>query len=98
MDMRMPVQGLSPGVQDAEEADLGPETLGVGGYFQERGTGRLEQEGEQEFLVLPHQRDQAVGDTENDVIVPDGQQLLLPFSEPLLARIDLALRTVAIPA
>jgi hypothetical protein len=98
MDMRMSVQGLSPGMQDAEEADLGSETLGVGGYFQERGTGGLEQEGKQEFLVLPHQRNQAVWNTENNVVVPDRQQLLLSFAEPLLACVDLALRAVTIPA
>jgi hypothetical protein len=45
VDTRMPVQGLSPHMQDAEEADLGAETLGIGGYFQERGAGGLEQEG-----------------------------------------------------
>jgi hypothetical protein len=42
MDMRMPVQGLSPGMQDAEETDLSAKTLGVGGYFQKRGTSSLE--------------------------------------------------------
>ena len=45
-------------MQNAEKADLGPETFGIGGYFEKRGTGGLEQEREQSFLVLPHQRDQ----------------------------------------
>ena len=64
-------------MQNAEKADLGPETFGIGGYFEKRGTGGLEQEREQSFLVLPHQRDQVMGNTENDVIIPDRQQFLL---------------------
>ncbi len=98
MDMRVPVQGLSPSVQNTEKTDFGAETLWIGSYFHESGTGSLEQEGEQELLVLPHQRDQAVGDAEDDMEVSDGQQLLAPFLEPLLACVDLALRAVAIAA
>ena len=30
----MRLKSLSPGVQDAEEADLGAEMLWIGGYFQ----------------------------------------------------------------
>ena len=37
MDMRMSVQGLSPGMQNTEKADFGAETLGIGGNFQKRG-------------------------------------------------------------
>ena len=47
---------------------------------------------------MPDQRDQAVRDAENDVEVPDGQQLLSPIAEPLLACIDLTLRAMAIAA
>jgi hypothetical protein len=32
----VPLQSLSPGVQDAQEADLGSEMLGVGCYFEQR--------------------------------------------------------------
>ena len=31
MDMRMVLQGLAPGVQDGDDADLGAEMLGIGG-------------------------------------------------------------------
>ena len=98
MDMRMSVQGLSPGMQNTEKADFGTETFGIGGHFQKRGAGSLEQQREQEFLVLPHQRDQLMGDAKNNVEVTDRQQLLAPFSEPLLACVDLALWAVPIPA
>ena len=36
MNMRMKLQILSPGVQHAEEADLGAEVLGIGGDLQQR--------------------------------------------------------------
>ncbi len=98
MDMRVLVQGLSPSVQNTEKTDFGAETLWFGSYFHECGTGSLEQEGEQEFLVLPHQGDQAVRDAEDDLEVSNGQQFLAPFLGPLLACFDLALRAVAIAA
>ena len=49
----MRLQSLSPGVQDAEEADLGTEMLGVRGNFQQSGSSGIEQESEQSLLVLP---------------------------------------------
>ncbi len=98
VDMRMPLQGLSPGMQNTEKADFGAETFGIGGHFQKRGSSSLEQQREQKFLVLPHQWDQSMGDAENDVEVSDRQQFLAPFSEPLLACVDLALWAVPIPA
>lgn len=59
-------------MQNAEKADFGAETFGIGGHFQKRGTSSLKQEREQDLLVLPHQRDQLVRDAENDVEVADG--------------------------
>ena len=40
----MPLQGLSPGVQDAQEADLGSEMLGIGRDFEQRFRAGLEEE------------------------------------------------------
>ena len=40
-------------MQDAKETNLGPETLGIGGYFEQSGGAGLEQEAEQQFFVLP---------------------------------------------
>jgi hypothetical protein len=45
----------------------------VGSHFHESSRGHPEEKREQEFLVLPDQRDQAVRDAENNVKVPDGQ-------------------------
>jgi hypothetical protein len=37
MNVRMRLQGLSPGMQDAEETDLRAEMFGIGGHFQQGG-------------------------------------------------------------
>ncbi len=96
MDVRVSLQQLSPGVQNAEEADLDAETPGIGGHFQECGSGGPEQEGEQDSLVSPDQRDKGVRDAEDNVKVTDGQQFLLSLAEPLLACVDLTLWAVSI--
>ena len=88
MNVWMRLQGLSPGMQDAEEADLRAEMFGIGGYFQQGGRGGLEQESEEDLLVLPHQGDQGVRHTEDQMKIVDRQQLLLTFSEPLLASVS----------
>ena len=56
----MRLQGLSPGVQDAEESDLRTEMFRIGGHFQQGGRRSLEQEGEQDLLILPNQRHERV--------------------------------------
>ena len=94
----MRLQGLSPGMQNAEEADLGTEMLGIGSDFQQGCGAGLEQEREENPLVLPDQRDQRVRHAEDQVIVAHRQQFLLAGAQPLLAGVGLALRTVAISA
>src|SRR6202795_1422467 len=47
------LQGLSPGVKDAEEADLSTEMFSIPGYFQQSGRGGVEQESEKGLFVLP---------------------------------------------
>src|SRR5258708_28991198 len=44
MDMRMNLEILPPGMQDAEESDLGAEVLGIGGDLQQNGGPGVEQE------------------------------------------------------
>jgi hypothetical protein len=75
----MPLQRLSPGVQNAQEADLGSEMLGIGGYLEQRLRAGLEEEPEQDPLVLPHQWDQRMRHAENQMVVVHGQQLPLPL-------------------
>src|SRR5262245_29889536 len=96
--MRVPLQSLTPGVKNTQEADLGPEVLGIGCYFQQRLRARLEKEPEQNLLVLPDQWDQRMRDAEDQMVVVHGQQFALPRRQPLLTGVGLAFWTVAIPA
>ena len=70
VNMGMPLQGLSPGMQDAEESDLGAKTtLWIGSHFQQgRGAG-VEQESEQDLLILPDQRRQHMGNAKDNMKV-----------------------------
>src|SRR5215469_4152803 len=97
MNVRMRLQGLSPGMQDAEEADLRAEMFGIGGYFQQGGRGGLEQKSEENLFVLPHQWDQRVRHAEDQIKIVQLQQLLVTISEPLFACISLAFRTMPVP-
>jgi hypothetical protein len=74
----MALQRLSPGMQDAEEADLGPETGGVGCNLQQSGCTGFEQESKEGFPVLPDQRDQRMRHTENQMEIANREQFLLP--------------------
>jgi hypothetical protein len=53
MHVRVPLQGLAPGVKDTQKPDLSPEMFGIGGNFEERFRARLKQKPEEDFLVLP---------------------------------------------
>src|SRR5882724_3228054 len=88
------LQGLSPSMQNAEEADLGTEMLGIASHFEQGGGAGFKQQSEENPLVLPDQGDQSMRDAENDVIVADRQQFLLAGAQPLLPGIGLAFRTV----
>jgi len=72
VDVGMPLQCLTPGVEDAQETDLGSQMPGIGRDFEQRFRAGLEQEPEEDFLVLPHQRNQRVRHAENQMIVVDG--------------------------
>ena len=87
VDVRMSLQSLSPGMQNAEEADLGTEASWICRNFQQGcGTG-IEQESEQLPLVLPDQRDQCVRHAEDQVEVANRQQ----FPSPSVQHFSLAL-------
>jgi len=65
-------------MQDAEEADLGPETGRVGCNIQQGGGTGFEQESKEGFSVLPDQRNQRVGHAENQMEIANREQFLLP--------------------
>jgi hypothetical protein len=54
--VRVLIEPLTPGVQHAEEADLGAEMLWVGGHFEQRFRRGSEQQRLQRPLVLQHER------------------------------------------
>src|SRR3954468_1035703 len=76
-------QVLTPGVQYAEEADLGAEVGGVGGD-PAQGLGRsMEQDVVDHRLVLEGDNGDLVRYREDDVEVRDVEQLRLAISQPL---------------
>ena len=98
VDVWMSLQSLSPGMQNAEKADLGTEAIRIGRNFQQGcGTG-VEQEPEQMPLVLPHQRHQRVRHAEHQVKVANRQQFPSSGTQPVLPGTGLALRTMPVSA
>ena len=96
VEMRMQSQVLSPGVQNAEEADLGSEVLGVGRNFEHGlSAGAEEQIVEQPWIALA-ERVQLVGQGKDDVEVGHAEQILFAPCQPALACLGLALGTVAV--
>ena len=94
MDMRMDLQILSPGVQNAEEADLRAQMFGIGCDLQQsRGAG-AEQKVIDDLLVLQSQPGEFVRDGKHDMHVAHGQQFFIAIGEPSIAGIGLALRTM----
>ena len=96
VEMRMRSEVLSPGVQNAEEADLGSEVLGVGRNFKHGlSAGAEKQIVEQPWVALT-ERVQLVGQGKDDVEVGHDEQILFAPCEPALASLSLALGTVAV--
>jgi len=82
VDMRMVLEVLSPGVQHAEQSDIGTQVLRVASDFEQRGgTGTKEQIVEQP-LVLQHECRQLMRQGEDDMEVGHGlrsQRSRLPW-------------------
>ena len=98
VEMRMQSQVLSPGMQNAEEADLGSEVLGVGRNFEHSlSAGAEEQIVEQPWIALT-ERVQLVGQGKDDVEVRYAEQVLFASREPTVARLRLAFGTVSVAA
>lgn len=69
VDMQMSEQILAPGVENAEDADLGAQVLGVGRDFLQSGGAGREQEMVKVTRVVLRQEVEFVGDSEDDVKV-----------------------------
>ena len=89
-------QRLPPRVEDAQKPDRCTEVLGRPGNLQERGRAGAEEEIVHDPLVLQCEPREGVRQREDDMGVPDRQQLAFTLGEPLVARVRQALRAVPI--
>ena len=83
MDVRVALQGLAPGVENAEKADLRTEASWIGGNLQQRCRTGIEQESEEKFFVLPHQWHQQVAEK---LLLCIGERQLREFQAQCVAR------------
>jgi len=92
----MVLQVLSPGVQDAEQSDIGAQVLRVASHFQQRCGTDAEEQIVQQPLVLQHERGEFMWQREYDVEVGHGQELGGSRGQPLGASVALALGAVPV--
>src|ERR1700736_2586159 len=95
--MRMADEGLPPGVQDAQHADLGAEMPRVSRDLAECRRARLEEPRVQACTIPIGQWEQRMRKREDDVHIRHVEELPLARLEPALAGLRLALRAVPIP-
>ena len=98
VNVGMQEQVLSPGVQDADDTDLGSQVLRIDGDFQQRLCAGSEQQIVKQARVLQSQHIQFVRYGEDHVEVAGGQEFAFPCRQPALARLCLTLGAVAIAA
>ena len=98
VDMGMMLEVLSPGMEHAEESDVGSQVLGIASQFEHRrGAGAVEQIVEQP-LVLEDKSGELMRQSEDDVEVRNGQQFSRARGQPFCARVPLALGAVPVAA
>ena len=88
--MRVQLELLVPGVEDAEEADLCAKTFGVSRNLQQRLRAGAKQESVDDLLVLQCEPRKVVRQSKDDMEITDVQQFLLPFGQPAVAGVGLA--------
>ena len=98
VDMGMMLQVLSPGMEHAEEPDVGSQVLGIASQFEQRSGAGAEEQIVEQPLVLEDQSGELVRQGEDDVEVRHGQQLSRTRGQPFGAHVALALRAVPIAA
>ena len=98
VNMRMMLQFLVPGVEHAEESNLGSEVPGIGRDIDQcPGTG-TEQQSVDHLFVLQSQRRQLMRQREDDMSIGHREQFGASCGEPAVARPALTLRAVPVPA
>ena len=96
--MRVARQGLPPGVQHGQKADLRTQMLGVGDGGAQRLRHRPEQDVVNQGLVLKRDDRNLARNPEHDMVVGHVEQFRLTVLKPLGACEALALWTIAVPA
>ena len=91
MDMRMMFHLLTPGMEHAEEADLGAETFGIASDLDQRFSAGAEQQTVDEFLVLQCKGCQEARQGKDHVSVGRGKELFTALLDPAQSGIGLAL-------
>ena len=94
--MGMVQEILAPRVEHTQKTNRRAKMLRIGGDLEQRGRARAEEQIVDDLLVLQREPRELVRQREDDMMVADGQELLLPFGQPLVARVGQALRTVPI--
>ena len=98
MYMRMEQQSLIPGVQHAEEADLGAQVARIARDLEQRLGAGMEQQVEDNLLVLQRYRRKLAWQSEDGVHVACGQKFLFPRLKPAQAGVALTARAVPVAA
>jgi|SRR5271155_1464006 hypothetical protein len=98
MYMRVGRELLTPGMQNAEEADFCTEVLRIAGHFEKSFRTGAKQEIVDDFLVLQDQWGQMMRKREDNVDVVRREKLLATRGEPAIASSCLTLRAVPISA
>jgi len=98
VNMRMMLELLIPGMQNAEEADFSAQVSGICSDLDQRLGTCAKQQPVDHFFVLQSQRRQLMRKCEDDVSIGNGQQFGATRFEPAFARLALTLGTVPVAA
>jgi hypothetical protein len=98
VNVRMMLELLIPGVQDAEKSDLGAEMLRISSNLHEGLCAAAEQQTIHHLFVLQGQWCQLVGQCEDHMSVGRREQLGASRSQPAFARLVLALWAMPVSA
>ncbi len=85
-------------MEDAEEANLRAQVLGVGRDFEERRSAGVEEQAVEEALVLIGEWSQWVRQRKDHMNVTNGEEFLTPLGQPAVAGPSLALGAVPVSA
>jgi len=91
-------QVLSPGVQDADHADLGAQVFAIDGDLKQGLSAGGEQQVVEQTRFFQGQHVEFVGHSEHNMEVAGGQEFAFASRQPALARLRLALGAVPISA